>query len=569
MAMQSIDAPSQPPRGYFSVGQRLLRGYGPLAVLAALLLLMSLLVPSKVQKAETSTSGGSGSSSGGKTTGVTGSGSTTGSGTGATGGTGTAGGGTGGDATGTGGSSGTGTIAAGAGCPDRSDQVTGDPYSPPCIAFSGENVGSTSKCVTGTEIHVAYRVLDEKGFQQTLAQLAGANLIDTPETVRNTVTALSEYFNKYFQFYGRKMVIDFYNGVGSSTNELLGQGIDKAEADGDTVASMGSFADLSAGTEPYGDALYKRQIVNFGVPYLSREWMSSRRPYSWSLATDCSIVTETVSDYALKRLLDQPAVNAGGALQGKPRVVTAIAPDNPWYQECVHAGEDVIRAGRGGRSWDVTPIAYQLDLGTMSNQAANLVPKLQSQGITTIVCGCDPIFPVFLSGAAARAGYYPEFINIGVALDDFDLVGQLWHPDFVKHSFGISPLGDDASKPSTQSIGYAAYKTVRQDEPAFSVDLIYYQMYMLATGIQMAGPNLTPDSLEAGMFAYPKKLGPAGLWGYGPGDYTPQDDVREIYWDPAAISSYNSKQGAWVDPNPGARYSRGNIPAGQPKACGC
>jgi hypothetical protein len=214
-------------------------------------------------------------------------------------------------------------------------------------------------------------------------------------------------------------------------------------------------------------------------------------------------------------------------------------------------------------------VQYKLDLGTMSNQATNLIAQMQSSGVTTILCGCDPIIPVFLSGAAARAGYYPEFINIGVALDDFDLVGQLWHPDFVKHSFGISPLGDDASKPSTQSIGYAAYKTVRQDEPAFSVDLIYYQMYMLATGLQMAGPVLTPDTFEAGMFAYPKKLGPAGLWGYGPGDYTPQDDVREIYWDPAAISSYNSKPGAWVNPNPGARYGQGQIPPGQPKACGC
>jgi hypothetical protein len=205
----------------------------------------------------------------------------------------------------------------------------------------------------------------------------------------------------------------------------------------------------------------------------------------------------------------------------------------------------------------------------MSNQAANIVPKLQSEGVTTIICGCDPIFPVFFSGVAARNGYFPEFINLGVALDDADIVGQLWNQDFTKHSFGISALGDDANQPSTQSIGYAAYKTVRQDEPAFSVDLIYYQMYMLATGIQMAGPNLTPDSFEAGMFAYPKKQGPAGLWGYGENDYTPQDDVREIYWDPNKPSPYNSKPGTWVDPAPGTRYPKGNIAAGPPAWCQC
>ena len=563
MAMTPADAPSQPPRGYFSVWQRLLRGYGPLAVFAILLVLMSLIVPSKVQSqttnASTSKSGGTGNS----TTSGSGTNSASTTGSDSTGANGT--GGTASNAGGTGG----GALPAGAGgaCSDRTEQVLGDPYSPPCIAFSGDNGGATATGVNATEIHVSYRVLNEKGFQQTLAQIAGASLVDTPETITNTVSALAEYFNKNFQFYGRHLVFDFYNGVGSNTQELLGGGVDKAEADADTAQSKNVFADLSATSEPYGDALAKRQIIGFGVPYLSREWMSSRAPYSWSLATDCSIVTEEASDYALKKLFDKPATNAGPGIQGKPRVITAIAPDNSWYQECVNAGRSILKSQ--GRDWQVEPIQYQLDLGTMSNQAQNIVPKLQSEGVTTIVCGCDPIFPVFFSGVAARAGYFPEFINLGVALDDADIVGQLWNQDFTKHSFGISALGDDANQPSTQSIGYQAYHQVRQDEPAFSVDLIYYQMYMLATGIQMAGPNLTPQSFEQGMFAYPKKQGFAGLWGYGPGDYTPQDDVREIYWNPSLPSPYNGKLGTWVDPNPGKRYPKGDITAGDPAWCQC
>jgi hypothetical protein len=558
MAMIPADAPSNPPRDYFSVWQRLLRGYGPLAVLVVLLLLMSWLVPSKVQSTtNASTSKANGNSPTGPT------GNTISTATTVPGAANNPGGST------------TNTAAAG-GAPEAGaagvsqctgDQVQGDPYSPPCIQFSGDNGGATATGVNATEIHVSYRVLNEKGFQQTLAQLAGASLVDTPETITNTVKALAEYFNKNFQFYGRHIVFDFYNGVGSNTQELLGGGVDKAEADADTAQSLGVFADLSATSEPYGDALAKRQIIGFGVPYLSREWMSQRAPYSWSLATDCSIVTEEVSDYALKKLFDKPAANAGPGIQGKPRVITAIAPDNSWYQECVNAGRAILR--QSGRDWQVEPIQYQLDLGTMSNQAQNIVPKLQSEGVTTIVCGCDPIFPVFFSGVAARAGYFPEFINIGVALDDADIVGQLWNQDFTKHSFGISALGDDANQPPQTSLGYAAYRTVRQDQPAFSVDLIYYQMYMLATGLQMAGPNLTPQTFQDGMFAYPKKLGPAGLWGYGPGDYTPQDDVREIYWNPTQPSPYNGKPGTWVDPNPGQRYPKGNITPGDPAWCQC
>ena len=42
-----------------------------------------------------------------------------------------------------------------------------------------------------TDIHVAYRVLNEKGFQQTLAALAGAQLSDSPDDIKRTITATS------------------------------------------------------------------------------------------------------------------------------------------------------------------------------------------------------------------------------------------------------------------------------------------------------------------------------------------------------------------------------------------
>jgi hypothetical protein len=89
-------------------------------------------------------------------------------------------------------------------------------------------------------------------------------------------------------------------------------------------------------------------------------------------------------------------------------------------------------------------------------------------------------------------------------------------------------------------------------------------MQMLAIGIQMAGPNLTPATFEQGMFAYPPKLGPAGLWKFGPRDYTAANDVREIYWDANKVSTYNNKKGAYVETFPGTRWEQGKLPAGDP-----
>jgi substrate-binding family protein len=539
------------PRGSFQVNQRLLRGYGPLAVLAAMLILMALLVPSKPQKIEQVSAG----SDNGSGNGTSVSGDDTTNTTGAPGQA-ASGGGTGANGK---------PISAPTACPpERKDQVPGDPYSPPCIDFSGNNGGATSTGVNDKEIHVSYRSLNEKGFQQTLAELAGASLTDTPETIKNTVTALAEFFSKRYQFYGRKLVIDYYNGVGSNTTELLGGGRDKAEADAETAKSLHVFADMSATSEPYADALQRRNILGFGDPYMSTPWHDQHAPYDWSLAVDGTTVAKLAAEYATKRLATNGkwgvAKYAGGDLATKPRQVATMAPENSWYQESVQIAKgDIEKAGLKVAD----NIEYQLDLGTMSNQANNLIPKLKSEGITTILCGCDPVFPVFMTGEMNRENYFPEVIITGTALTDADIVGQLFNQEAAKHMFGVSPLEEPV--PPTQTIAYEAYKSVRpNDEPAFSVDLIYFQMQMMAIGIQMAGPNLTPANFQKGMFAYPNRLGPVGNWGFKPHDYTGTDDVREIYWDPNKVSNYNGKQGAYVDPHPGTRWLPGQIPAGNP-----
>ncbi|MEY2468911.1 MAG: hypothetical protein QOF21_1609, partial [Actinomycetota bacterium] len=137
---------SRPPRGSFPVNQRVLRGYGPLAVLAALLVIMALLVPSKPQKivqaaasndddssftTDTTPGDASGTTVPGQVA-VSGGGQKSASGK---------------------------TITPPTACTGQKDQVNGDPYSPPCIAHSGSNGGVTSKGVNEKEIHVSYRSL--------------------------------------------------------------------------------------------------------------------------------------------------------------------------------------------------------------------------------------------------------------------------------------------------------------------------------------------------------------------------------------------------------------------------
>jgi hypothetical protein len=545
---------SRPPNGA-SATRRLLRGYGPAVAIVAIIALIAVLVPSKAQKVSSNAAGAGSSNEVGVGDTVPG-----GAATGPAAANGTSG------AAGTQGQTGSagktvnvpGHTTA---CAGQALQVPGDPYSPPCVLFSGDNGGATAKGVTGNTITVAVRLTSDQSFQQTLAKLAGATLRDTNDDNVRTLNALAQYFNTHFNFYGRKLAIKTYTGQGSLSAELQGNGQAQAQADAVSVGKqMNAFADMTAESEPYATALQQQGVMGFGDPYMPGYWHQSHAPYDWSVATDGTDLATDVANYAVQKLCPpgSPAAYAGGNLKNAPRKFAGIAPANELYQVSATVFKQIMEA----HGCAVDNYSYTLDLGTESQQAQNLISQLKSKGYTTILCGCDPIFPVYMTGQESSQGYLPEFIEIGAALVDQDYVGQLYNQQAFAHALGISP--NAPTVPYTQTIGYEAYKQVDPSgEPAFFVDLIYEQLDMLALGIQMAGPHLTPAAFQSGMFNFKPALGPAGLWGFSNTQYTTPNDFREVCWSPSTVSPNNQKPGAYNGTS-NQRWTQNNIPKGPP-----
>ncbi|HEY2703715.1 MAG TPA: hypothetical protein VGL20_08500 [Candidatus Dormibacteraeota bacterium] len=442
-------------------------------------------------------------------------------------------------------------------CSDRPQQVPGDPYSPPCVLFSGDNGGATTRGVTKDTINIAFRVTADPDLSSTIAKIAGSDLIDGPEDAIRTAEGLVDYFNTRFQFYGRKMKLVPYQGHGSLTREILGAGQEQANADAIKVANeVGAFADLTGLTEPYADALARQHVMAFGPLFMSRQWFLERRPYAWSTFTDCSMLELSQSDWLNKRIMGKPARYAGGDLAGRPRKIGVVTPENPIYQQCVHDWLDQLHSA----GHDASVFDYSVDLASMSNQAASIVAKLKAAQITSVALFCDPILPVFLAAKAHEQGYTPEWLLVSNGFSDTDLIGQLYDQTEWSHAFGISTLGPPL--PERATLGYNAYKSVRSDEPGHLVDFFYFQLYMIALGIQLAGPDLAPASFERGMFSYPGGTGEAGTWGLGPGHYTPTQDYKEIWWDLNRTSTSNDKKGTYE--TNGTRYRMGQVPPGDP-----
>ncbi|MGB3412712.1 MAG: ABC transporter substrate-binding protein [Microthrixaceae bacterium] len=564
---------------------RLFRGYGPLIGFSALFLAIAILVPSQTAEVNTGVGGNSGvgtldSQSLAEDAGdlatadasdvpgaqVAGSSATSGS----SGSAGTAGrttdgrtvtGSKGGSA-GSAGSAGSGPAKVG-GCADRPLQVPHDPYSPPCIAFTGGNGGATGLGVTADTIKVSVRIQGfSNGMLDALSKVANAKIPnEPPQLIANTLNGLVDYFNNTFQMYGRKIELVNYNGKGDVLKEMTGGGQEAAESDALKVQQeIKAFADVSAVSPVYADALSRRQIINVGAPYVSREWLAQRRPYSWSQFTDCSTTVESVASYYVTKLGKRNADFAGPGLKGQPRRAAIIAPENSWYQECVNSGLKIIE--RAGLKAELNE-KYRLDINQMSIQAGEKLAKLKNAKITTVICGCDPLFLTFLTAKAKEQNYNPEWVITGVALIDNDLIGSILEQGQWARSFGVSFSG--APQPEGQGLGYRAYKSVRKDEPSIGVELIYNQLELLAIGIQMAGPNLNPASFEAGMFRYPTRTGPSGTWGFKPGDYSTSDDAREVFWNRSAVSPQTRDPGTYQNPNGSARFPIGKWPGTPPR----
>ena len=277
---RTMSAPNDGP----GVAGRLFRGYGPLLGFAAMFLAIALIVPTQAKEVVTDPAAAAADAGSleldGTSATVASETTVAGDGTAAAGGA-AASGGTAGSAgrAGTAGTAGSknsvaraglgpGAPGSVAGCGDF--QVRGDPYSPPCIDWKGtDNGGATSKGVTKDAIKVAVRIQAyENGVADALSKVAKATIPNESQAkIENTIRGITEYFNKYYEFYGRKFDLTIYKGKGQLEREILGGGPEGAQADALKVATeIGAFADVSAASPPYADALTRQKIVNIGAP---------------------------------------------------------------------------------------------------------------------------------------------------------------------------------------------------------------------------------------------------------------------------------------------------------------
>jgi hypothetical protein len=452
-----------------------------------------------------------------------------------------------------------------------------DFFAPECYApFEGDNGGETHRGVTGDTIRIVNWVAQDQdpilGFITAAIQNDDTNADDEA-----TLRGMIEYWETYYETYGRKVELIVVEGSGTISDEAAARAdAVKIDEELDPFMVWGG----PALTNAFGEELAARGIpcISCG-PSQTPDYYRERPNLSYTVGKSGSQLNQMVAEYVAKRLAGDPAIHAGDeSMHDQQRIFgriwieasAASVESNERFEEVLaEAGVEIAESQ-----------SYALDPATLQESAATVIARMKEAGVTSVIFSGDPIAPREFTQEATAQNYFPEWIVTGSVLVDTAAFSRTYDQEQWAHAFGVSNLWARVDRQVASS--FANYQWFHGEPPAATdnIAIITPAPQTFYSALQAVGPNLTPESFNRSIFggdptrraltAQSISYGDKGIW---PGEFEPDyhgvDDVAEIWWDPEAEGPDEIDKdgsGLWRYVDGGVRYKPGEIPEGPPAA---
>lgn len=425
-----------------------------------------------------------------------------------------------------------------------------DPQSPPCVPYwSGDNGGATSRGVTGDQI----------------------TIISPWPSAMGTVVS---FFNHRFEFYGRKLVV-------REPQYTLGCDPASQRADATAADSYEPFAagiyHNCLGAVSYNRELARRKIITVAEPMFTSVELKKLRPYVWQYAMENDLMLKNLGSWGCNRLEGQKASHAG--LRGHVNMSTevrkfAVVEGDGEYEDVQPDTKSLVQELEAcGANFAGVFAADDNEVNL-----ANLVIQLKEAEVTSVFCLCAYWRSGSIAVHASNQQYFPEWLLSSYGFNDYKsgiTTYGGWPPEQREQILGLTFL--PRLQPHDKRAAYWAYSEAQGEgssgyngdsEHRAHDDLAYRSLLLIASGIQMAGPNLTPETFEAGLqrtkFPNPDHPIMAGKVGFNGGSYAMTIDGAEFYWRNDAASPYTSDAtpGSYCYVSGGERHSAPDWPKG-------
>jgi hypothetical protein len=445
-------------------------------------------------------------------------------------------------------------------------------YAAPCAKpFSGDNGGATADGVTGDSIKIVVYQADPAKDALAAATVRGSGADVSPATARTTYNGYFDLYQKYYNFYGRKLDVVYFPGTGAPDDEVT------ARADADAIADMHPFAVMSGPnrTPVWAQELVARHVICVGQCSLAvpEKTISDASQYLYGVGPTPEQAGLMTAKFVTTQLAGKKAAYGGDAVKDKTRVFGVAHYDTIDGQQ-----KAAFAALKGEFQKANVKIAadlpFQLDLARGQENARTIIAKLKEAGVTTVVYTGDPLTPGNLTKEATAQNYFPEWVIGSNVLVDIALFGRTYDQQQWQHAFGLAltqaRVNQDANPAYTM---YQWFNGVKPPNNTYGV--ILADLAQTMNGINMAGPKLSPETFKAALYNAPVQggtplaprtsRGKHGLW---PGiDVGGTDDTGLIWWNPKAHGEDEIGQvgdGLYEYASMGKRWTLGKIPSTDP-----
>lgn len=470
---------------------------------------------------------------------------------------------------------------------------TEDPLAPPCSPyFDGDNHGATYQGVTGDEIRILIYMdgseSEDSGasiYDGEEAPVGGTycdlDVPDSPPKCHNDTgtdhlwvrvhRALARYVNARFQSYRRHLHFYLYWSRANSISERRADAADNVETiDPFAVIDQATFDGFN---KAYTDAMARKGVMVFsslqGQP---RSFYQQYEPLVWSFNPDIETRVNHYVEYICKKVEPYGVSHAGAGVQnnGQDRRYGYMYTSDPAFPDLHHFRDLVIpaledRCGVTPETEVTFPTAgYAVDTGGDPAYARLNVADLRQNDVTTLLWfgGVEGK----TSQAMDEQQYIPEIIYAGDTFMEGTFNGQLQNQNAWQHAWiTTNVLREDRLE---RTHGYQAYYEANpqgNDGDAAWANTAYRDFFMVATGIQAAGPRLHPVTVDEGFHAIPEVRSSSPYvpaFFFPPGGYTGVQDATHMWWDPQGTAPGNTQPGCYRMVQDGQRYNLGNWPEG-------
>jgi hypothetical protein len=465
-------------------------------------------------------------------------------------------------------------------CVGNPPRQTEDPLSPPCVPFfDGDNGGETYRGVTAKAIEVV--LYNDLGVDGDMNEAWEPNQETTGASAQpyayvnlvRTIKAQLRYFQGRYQTYGRTVhvrALPASGGLSSSCPQREGDALV-------TRQDYNPFATVHLGDNGQcymAKLAHDLKVPSFGLNSdVKRSVYEGSKPYIWGFFPDQEEEAQWSASFLCRTLKGHNAEFAKDPeLKPLERKFGLIIPQVGMTRgpEMRELGELLIKYSRQICGLDLTTHMFEYKAsGTGpagARESANIMTDFKTKKVTTVICYCVAVATEVtvstMQNQARSLNYFPEWYW-DHASRMFRAIWERQYGDQQVSNFGISHHWRQPEYHSQQHYkAYAQAETGSEPNAFFNFDL-YHLFLNLFESIQAAGPHLTPETVQQGMYTFnytsaKNPFVPTG--GYGPynghavADLNFVDTAMAWWWDPRGRADGETEDGCLRLMNRGQRY---------------